>query len=234
MLLTPPFDHTPLDPGYIKGYVPGIRENGGQYTHAAVWTLMAFAALGDGDKAGELVPHAESDQSRGFARRRAAIQSGALRGGGRCVRRASARGARRLDLVHRIGRMALSRGNGMDSWIPRAWNDSQHRSLHSPDMAAGTRFISAIIRRSTRSEWKIRAAFPAALPELNWTARRFQALRTFRLLTMAWSIKSSSFLADRVYFFLPFVRPPVRLCSQWNDSWNIALYSPGRDQIVRD
>jgi cyclic beta-1,2-glucan synthetase len=54
LLLTPPFDHTPLDPGYIKGYVPGIRENGGQYTHAAVWTLMAFAALGEGDKAGEL------------------------------------------------------------------------------------------------------------------------------------------------------------------------------------
>jgi cyclic beta-1,2-glucan synthetase len=44
-----------LDPGYIKGYVPGIRENGGQYTHAAVWTLMAFAALGEGDKAGELL-----------------------------------------------------------------------------------------------------------------------------------------------------------------------------------
>jgi cyclic beta-1,2-glucan synthetase len=55
LLLTPPFDHTPQDPGYIKGYVPGIRENGGQYTHAAVWTLMAFAALGDGDKAGELL-----------------------------------------------------------------------------------------------------------------------------------------------------------------------------------
>jgi cyclic beta-1,2-glucan synthetase len=55
LLLTPPFDHTLLDPGYIKGYVPGIRENGGQYTHAAVWTLMAFAALGEGDKAGEFL-----------------------------------------------------------------------------------------------------------------------------------------------------------------------------------
>ena len=55
LLLTPPFDHTPQDPGYIKGYVPGIRENGGQYTHAAVWTLIAFAALGDGDKAGDLL-----------------------------------------------------------------------------------------------------------------------------------------------------------------------------------
>jgi cyclic beta-1,2-glucan synthetase len=54
LLLTPPFDHTPLDPGYIKGYVPGIRENGGQYTHAAVWTVLGFAALGDGDRAGEL------------------------------------------------------------------------------------------------------------------------------------------------------------------------------------
>ncbi|HVS88329.1 MAG TPA: glucoamylase family protein [Candidatus Acidoferrum sp.] len=54
LLLTPPFDRTPLDPGYIKGYVPGIRENGGQYTHAAVWTVIAFASLGDGDKATEL------------------------------------------------------------------------------------------------------------------------------------------------------------------------------------
>ncbi|MGA9937963.1 MAG: glycosyl hydrolase family 65 protein, partial [Candidatus Acidiferrales bacterium] len=53
-LLAPPFDTSPLDPGYIKGYVPGIRENGGQYTHASVWALIAFAALGEGDKAGEL------------------------------------------------------------------------------------------------------------------------------------------------------------------------------------
>jgi cyclic beta-1,2-glucan synthetase len=54
LLFTPPFDRTPLDPGYIKGYLPGVRENGGQYTHAAIWSLLAFAALGDGDKAGEL------------------------------------------------------------------------------------------------------------------------------------------------------------------------------------
>jgi cyclic beta-1,2-glucan synthetase len=54
VLLTPPFDDTALDPGYIKGYPPGVRENGGQYTHAALWSVMAFAALGDGDKAGEL------------------------------------------------------------------------------------------------------------------------------------------------------------------------------------
>ncbi len=54
LVLTPPFDHTAHDPGYIKGYLPGVRENGGQYTHAAAWALLAFAALGDGDKAGEL------------------------------------------------------------------------------------------------------------------------------------------------------------------------------------
>ena len=54
-LLDPPFDKSTLDPGYIKGYVPGVRENGGQYTHAAIWSAMAFAALGDGHRAWELL-----------------------------------------------------------------------------------------------------------------------------------------------------------------------------------
>jgi cyclic beta-1,2-glucan synthetase len=54
LLFTPPFDRGPLDPGYVKGYPPGVRENGGQYTHAALWAVIAFAALGEGDKAGEL------------------------------------------------------------------------------------------------------------------------------------------------------------------------------------
>jgi cyclic beta-1,2-glucan synthetase len=54
ILFTPPFDRSAVDPGYIKGYVPGVRENGGQYTHAAVWTLIAYAMMGDGDRAGEL------------------------------------------------------------------------------------------------------------------------------------------------------------------------------------
>jgi cyclic beta-1,2-glucan synthetase len=51
LVLAPPFDKTAHDPGYIKGYPPGIRENGGQYTHAALWTVMATAMLGDGDQA---------------------------------------------------------------------------------------------------------------------------------------------------------------------------------------
>jgi len=53
-LLDPPFDKSALEPGYIKGYVPGVRENGGQYTHAAIWTTTAFAMLGDKARAWEL------------------------------------------------------------------------------------------------------------------------------------------------------------------------------------
>ncbi|HZY79495.1 MAG TPA: glycosyl hydrolase family 65 protein, partial [Cyclobacteriaceae bacterium] len=54
-LLDPPFDKAPIDPGYIKGYVPGVRENGGQYTHAAIWMVMAFAKMGDRAKTWELM-----------------------------------------------------------------------------------------------------------------------------------------------------------------------------------
>ena len=53
-LLTPPFAGADYEPGYIKGYVPGVRENGGQYTHAAIWSILAFAKLGEGDKANNL------------------------------------------------------------------------------------------------------------------------------------------------------------------------------------
>jgi cellobiose phosphorylase len=54
-LLEPPFDKSEMNPGYIKGYVPGVRENGGQYTHGAIWAAMAFAALGDSRRAWELL-----------------------------------------------------------------------------------------------------------------------------------------------------------------------------------
>ncbi len=67
-LLDPPFDKSNVDPGYIRGYVPGVRENGGQYTHGAVWAAMAFAALGDSKRAWELtaminpINHARSEE----------------------------------------------------------------------------------------------------------------------------------------------------------------------------
>ena len=54
-LLDPPFDKSELNPGYIKGYLPGVRENGGQYTHAAIWAAMAFSKLGEGAKAWEIL-----------------------------------------------------------------------------------------------------------------------------------------------------------------------------------
>jgi len=54
LLFAPPFDRSPVDPGYIKSYPPGIRENGGQYTHAATWSVLAFAQMGDGDRAAKL------------------------------------------------------------------------------------------------------------------------------------------------------------------------------------
>jgi cyclic beta-1,2-glucan synthetase len=55
LLLTPPFDQSQPHPGYIMGYPPGVRENGGQYTHAALWVAMAFARLGDGARAVEVL-----------------------------------------------------------------------------------------------------------------------------------------------------------------------------------
>ena len=113
LLFAPPFDKTALDPGYIKGYPPGIRENGGQYTHAALWSVMAFAALGEGDKAAELfsllnpINHARTRadaaplQGRALCRRRRHLRrrrrmSGAAAGPGTPARPAgcSARGSR--------------------------------------------------------------------------------------------------------------------------------------------
>ena len=64
LLLTPPFDKTTADVGYIKGYPPGVRENGGQYTHAAAWVAMAFARRGDGDKAVRLLRMLNPDRAR--------------------------------------------------------------------------------------------------------------------------------------------------------------------------
>jgi cellobiose phosphorylase len=70
-LLAPPFDKSSLDPGYIKGYLPGVGENGGQYTHAAIWAAMAFARLGDNRRAWELfdminpINHAKSPEDIG-------------------------------------------------------------------------------------------------------------------------------------------------------------------------
>ncbi|GGY30668.1 hypothetical protein GCM10008098_25240 [Rhodanobacter panaciterrae] len=71
-LFTPPFDHSQQNPGYIKGYPPGVRENGGQYTHGATWSIFAWAKLGDGDRAAGLFdmlnPINHSDSADAVAR----------------------------------------------------------------------------------------------------------------------------------------------------------------------
>jgi cyclic beta-1,2-glucan synthetase len=73
-LLDPPFDRSSLDPGYIKGYVPGVRENGGQYTHSAIWAVMAAAQLGDCDRAWDLFslinPLSHADRQESIAKYR--------------------------------------------------------------------------------------------------------------------------------------------------------------------
>ena len=109
-LLTPPFDRTPNDPGYIKGYLPGIRENGGQYTHGVLWLVRAVAEMGRGTQAVELfkmlspVSHSELETARPD------LSNRTLRRGGRCLRRTAPRWPRRLDLVYRIGGLDVSSG----------------------------------------------------------------------------------------------------------------------------
>ena len=72
LLFTPPFDKAPQDAGYIKGYPPGVRENGGQYTHGAAWVALAFARRGDGDRAVALLrmlnPIEHAREEKDFAR----------------------------------------------------------------------------------------------------------------------------------------------------------------------
>ena len=110
LLLTPPFDDDPVDPGYIKGYLPGVRENGARYTHAAAWVVQATALLGEGRRAFELfqilnpIEHAR-DQTRGSA-----LQARAVCRRWRRVQPTTTRGPGRMVMVHRLSRLALPRG----------------------------------------------------------------------------------------------------------------------------
>ena len=113
-------------PGYIQGYLPGVRENGGQYTHAALWTVLAFARLGDGDRAAELfsllnpVNHgADRRGRRALPRRTVRRRRGRLLG-------AAAHRARRVDVVHRIGRLDVSRRASRASWASRCGSGALH------------------------------------------------------------------------------------------------------------
>ena len=110
LLFTPPFDKTAADVGYIKGYPPGVRENGGQYTHAAAWVAMAFARVGDGDKAVRLlrmlnpVEHAREDEDRERYKVEPYIIAGDV-----------------YSLAGHVGRGGWSWYTGAAAWTYRVW-----------------------------------------------------------------------------------------------------------------
>ena len=149
LLFTPPFDQTPLDPGYIKGYPPGIRENGGQYTHAAAWSVMAFAALGQGDKAVRLFSLLNPIN---HARTRAGVQRYKVEPyviAADVYSNAAPRRTRRLDVVHRLGRMDAARGHREHPRTTAAGRGAASRPVH-PEGLAELRDDSSIPLRAIR------------------------------------------------------------------------------------
>ncbi|MCE5293090.1 MAG: hypothetical protein LLF94_00565 [Chlamydiales bacterium] len=110
LLLTPPFDKTTEDPGYIKGYPPGVRENGGQYTHGSLWLAMAFARMGDGDRAVELIQmmhpglHTQSVSQTDVYKIEPYVLAGDV-----------------YDLAGQVGRGGWSWYTGSSAWMYRIW-----------------------------------------------------------------------------------------------------------------
>jgi hypothetical protein len=108
LLFWPPFDSTLHDPGYVRAYPPGVRENGGQYTHAGAWLGLAHAALGDGSGAEEIFAAAQPGAATHTAASRRTLSRRAICPRRRCLQRRSLGRPRRLDLVHRLGRVAVA------------------------------------------------------------------------------------------------------------------------------
>lgn len=109
-LLTPPFDHLPLDPGYIKGYPPGVRENGGQYTHGSLWLALAYARIGDGNKAATLlrmmhpISHTTSKELNKIYKVEPYVVAADI-----------------YDLKNQVGRGGWTWYTGSSSWMYRIW-----------------------------------------------------------------------------------------------------------------
>ena len=162
LLLTPPFDKMTPSPGYIQGYVPGVRENGGQYTHAALWTVLAHARLDNGDRAEKLFRMINPINHAADPRGHRTLSRRALRRRRRRLLAGSSRRPRRVDLVHGLGGwmyrvgvetllgLNLHRGAlRIDPCIPHGWKGYEM-----------TYRISAA--RSFRSRSRIRTACAAA------------------------------------------------------------------------
>ena len=172
LLLTPPFDKMTPSPGYIQGYVPGVRENGGQYTHAALWTVLAFARLGDGDRATELfsmlnplIAHAQrARRSRAIAPNRTSWRPTSTHSR-RTPDAAAGRGTRdRPAWMYRVGIEAIlgltmvARALRVDPCIPKEWPASRNGF------------------RRPRCDYRIRSRIPivsaTAWCASSWMARR--------------------------------------------------------------
>jgi cyclic beta-1,2-glucan synthetase len=135
-LLNPPFDNADIDPGYIKGYLPGVRENGGQYTHAAIWAVMAFAKLGNAERTWDLlqminpVNHGKTADEIAVYKTEPYVMAGDVYGvepltgrGGWTWYTGSAGWMYQLILEHFIG--LKKKGNELyfQPCLPAAWND---------------------------------------------------------------------------------------------------------------
>ena len=179
LLLTPPFDASAQDPGYIKGYPPGIRENGGQYTHAALWAVMAVARLGSGDEAAELfhllnpVNHARTPADAGRYKVEPYVVAADV------YAHPAARGPGRLDLVHGLGGLDVPRGRGDHPRAAAAGRGLRDRALHPGGVAGlldrlalrrqplrdrGREPASTAAGESPRAELDGGAVDPAAIP----------------------------------------------------------------------
>ena len=168
LLFTPPFDKTGSDPGYIKGYLPGVRENGGQYTHAAIWTAWAFAKLGQGDRAGELfhllnpISHADTPEKV------SALQGGAICHRRRYLQPVPAHRDGRLDMVHRLLRLDVPPGDRSHPGHLPGWVQCSTSTLASPDFGRDLKWITASETPITRSAWRTRTTLIAASGRSCW------------------------------------------------------------------
>ena len=168
----PPFDRSAQDPGYIKGYPPGVRENGGQYTHAAVWIVMALARLGSGDEAAEFFHMLNPINHAPHGGGRRPLQDGAVRDGRRRLRARAARRTRRLELVHGIGRLDVSRRRREHSRPAAPRRHVHRRPVHSLVVARVPDHL-AFLRQPLRDHRvQSRRAAAAASRRRRSTARR--------------------------------------------------------------
>ena len=140
-----------LNPGYIKGYVPGVRENGGQYTHAAIWAVMAFAAAGRRRARVGAVPPDQSRSTTATAPAAiATLQGRAVRRRRRRLRGRAAHRPRRLDLVHRLGRLDVPPDHRIAARPAPGSRPTAHRAACPAD-GNRSKFTTAIAKRSITS-----------------------------------------------------------------------------------